>query len=124
MKVRAGFVSNSSSSSYMIVGVANYGDPRLRELAEKDEAKWGWGGLNEGKRLVFIGNEADYETADDGQLMQDYSPYAVGVEAESGFRAGQSLDDLKKEFIKIAAGYGVTFTKNEVDLDYGETSSD
>lgn len=124
MKVRTGFVSNSSSSSYMIVGVENYRDPRLGELAEKDKARWGWGGLNEGNQLVFIGSEADYEDAMDGNLMKDYEPYGVGVYADGDIRAGKPIDEIKERFISIAKSYGITFTKEEVDLHYGETSSE
>ena len=60
MKIRNGFVSNSSSSSFMIVGVSKYpsGDVRLAELAKADKCKHeGWGNFNEGKTLIFIGGD-------------------------------------------------------------------
>jgi len=53
MKIRNGFVSNSSSSSFVIVGVS--GD-LAEEVSKKDHAKFEWGGAGYGdtKELDYV----------------------------------------------------------------------
>jgi hypothetical protein len=121
MKIRNGFVSNSSSTSFLVVGVANYQDPRLAKLAELDEWKEGWGGYNEGNTFVFLGNEYDY---DENDTPKDYQPHTVGIEAEKALKEGRTVAELRKEFVGKAKELGVTFRESEVDLHFGEVSSE
>lgn len=120
MKIRSGFVSNSSSCSFLIVGVGNYRDPRLAQLAEADKWTEGWGGYHTGETLVFLGSEYDYTGNEPG----NFQPYYVGVEAELALKDGKTVTELKQEFIEKAKALGVTFAENEVNLHYGEVSSE
>ncbi len=121
MKFRNGFVSNSSSSSFLIVGVDNYQDPRLAILAKADEWREGFGGYNKGKTLVFLGN--NYYMNDYGD-KEKYEPYYVGIEVEQDLRSGKTVSELKKVFIAKVKALGVIFSEDEVDLHYGEISSE
>ncbi len=121
MKIRNGFVSNSSSSSFLIVGVNSYGDDRLSQLAVADGVEDGFGGYNNGKTLVFLGGESDY---DEKYNPTNYRPDYVGVEAEQALKNGRTVVELKKDFLARAEVLGFTFSEEEVDLHYGEVSSD
>lgn len=120
MKIRNGFVSNSSSSSFLIVGVSGYNDPRLARLAIADKWEEGWGGHHEGKTLIFLGSEYEYG---DGEPT-NYQPYHVGIDAEQALKDGKTVSELRKEFIEKAKALGVVFSEKEVDLHYGEVSSE
>ena len=122
MKVRNGFVSNSSSTSFLIVGANKHHDPRLAELAVADKWEEGFGGYHTGKTLVFLGNDYDYGSADEEPIA--FQPYYVGIDAEEGIRNGRTIHELRDEFIKKAAALGITFRPEEVDLHYGEVSSE
>lgn len=132
MKIRNGFVSNSSSSSFLIVGVEQVYDYegkridlRLEQLvkADKPNLEDGFGGEYNGKTLVFLGGEADWNE-DNVALLNSYTPYYIGINAEEGLKSGKTVPELKKEFIEKAKKLGVIFTEDEVDLYYGEVSSE
>jgi hypothetical protein len=129
MKLRFGFVSNSSSSSFLIVGAScsyRSSDRRGNQLAVADKVSLedGFGGEYNGKSLVFLGGEFDWDTEDAEVMRDSYEPYYVGIYAEEALKAGKTVLELKKEFIEAAKKLGVTYTENEVDLHYGEVSSE
>lgn len=121
MKIRDGFVSNSSSTSFLIVGVDNYRDPRLAQLALADKWEEGGQGYHTGKTLVFLGGEYTY---DENDKPTDYQPTYVGIEVEKMLKMGLTVDALKLMFINKAKALGITFNDSEVDLHYGEVSSE
>ena len=118
MKIREGFVSNSSSTSFLIVGVCRCNDSRLAKLAEIDHWKEGGEGYNEGDTLVFLGGDYGYDP------NEPYHPDYVGIDAEEGIRSNVTLTNLKLEFLSKAKALGVEFRESEVDLHYGEISSE
>ena len=124
MKVRNGFVSNSSSCSFLIVGVSAYGgrdgsdlSETLKEMAKADGCEeMGWGGYSEGKTLVFLGGEEDEE--------EEYAPDYVGIEAEQDLKNNKTIGELKQEFLTKVKALGFDIPEERVDLHYGEISSE
>ncbi len=129
MKTRKGFVSNSSSTSFIIVGVSSdyrNVDSRIKDLvkADKPDLENGWGGGSDGTTLQFLGGEWDWDEEDADKQRESYEPYFVGIPAEEGLKADKRVSDLKKEFIAKAKALGVNYTEDEVELYYGEVSSE
>jgi hypothetical protein len=116
VKVRNGFVSNSSSTSFLIVGI--HDQITAEKLAKKDGCKeMGWGGYSEGKTMVFIGNEGGYDD-------EPYKPDYAGIEAETLLKQNRTVAEIKQIFVDKAALLGITIQPSQVDLHYGECSSE
>lgn len=121
MKIRNGFVSNSSSSSFLIVGVSAYGIDNLsetiKEMAKADGCEeMGWGGYSEGKTLVFLGGE--------GYDDEEYAPDYAGIEVEQDLKNNKTIGELKQEFLDKVKALGFEIPEEYVDLHYGEVSSE
>ena len=114
MKIRQGFVSNSSSTSFLIVGTAN---PNIAtKLAKADGCtEMGWGGYSEGKTIIFLGGEGGY----DGYT---YEPDYAGISVESDLKSGKTIPELRKVFKELAAAHGFDIPLANIDLHYGECS--
>ena len=125
MKVRNGFVSNSSSCSFLIVGVSAYGgrdgvdlSETVKEMAKADGCEeMGWGGYSEGRTLVFLGGEGGYDD-------EEYEPNYVGIEAEQDLKNNKTIGELKQEFLDKVKALGFEIPEERVDLHYGEVSSE
>ena len=115
MKTRIGFVSNSSSCSFLIVGIDN--QELATEMAKADRCtEMGWGGYSSGETLVYLGGEGGYDD-------EPYKPYYAGIEIEHELE-NKTIADLRKEFIAKAEDIGFTIPAEQVRLHYGEVSSE
>ena len=122
MKVRKGFVSNSSSTSFCIVGISAWDseardvDTLVTELAKADGCdEQGGYGYSDGRTLIFIGGEYVEEG-------EPYEPDYAGLEAEADLKAGKTVPEIADEFIAKAKALGFDIPKERVTLHYGECS--
>jgi len=117
MKIRMGFVSNSSSSSFCIIGTEN--SDLIRKLAEAENKSFDYDGedwdddkydyfgygCNEGEVIDFYGDE---------------SPYYAGIDLKK-FGEDISIKEMKKLFIKkVKKELGVDVEEEDVALLFGE----
>ena len=123
MIVRNGFVSNSSSCSFLIVGICSWSKTKdltetIKEMAKADDCKeMGWGGYSEGRTLVFLGGEGGYDD-------EEYAPAYVGIEVEQDLKNNKTVGELTQEFLEKAKALGFDIPEERVELLYGEVSSE
>lgn len=124
MKIRNGFVSNSSSCSFLIVGILGWSTTKdltetIKEMAKADGCKeMGWGGYSIGRTLRFLGGENGYDE-------QEYEPAYVGIEiADELNKNNKTVGELKQEFLEKAKALGFDIPEERVELLYGEVSSE
>lgn len=113
MKIRTGYVSNSSSSSFLIVGVS---DPKSinqiiksTKLKRKEIVEDMSFGVCEIDGILFLGNEDIYYAGTDltEEIMND-----------------KTLMQLKKEFAQdLKERYKLTIPIDKIGLHYGEVST-
>jgi len=122
MKVRNGFVSNSSSCSFLIVGICGWSltkdlSETIKAMAKADGCEeMGWGGYSEGKTLTFLGGE--------GYDDEEYAPDYAGIEAEQDLKNNKTVGELTQEFLAKAKALGFDIPEERVELLYGEVSSE
>lgn len=130
MKIRTSFVSNSSSSSYLLVGVAT-GTKSFNQLAKalelpldtKGQSFWDWCSGEDKEHHSYC----EYGIRGSSiRVLGGLEPYAIGIEAESKFvEQDLKLSQIKKLFIQCAKReYKVDINPRDVELFSGEMSSE
>lgn len=116
MKIRQGFVSNSSSSSFLALACRD--DKVIKTVLEKENIDsddlyeqniWGIYGLDDGIELFECDNEISF----------------VGFCVEKLLTNGEPLPKIKEKFIKaLASKYGLVVSADNISLSYGEWPSE
>lgn len=121
MKARLGFVSNSSSSSFLCLGVEDYNIIKkmfsaegLKKNADGYYDEEGYGAVS-GKNVMFYGNSGDD------------SWYAAGLDEKEtrDILETNSLKEARKKFVKLMRDrLNLDIPENKVKLIFGESSSE
>jgi len=127
MKIRAGFVSNSSSSSFLMVGTDDKGIchaiAQKAGVPEDQDAFWDW----------MADNSTDYGMTSFKGLDIVTDPYndtkiwcvGIMVGGEEGERDIDGLGKIRDKAIKLLAKYsGMNVSCSKVKLIFGESSNE
>jgi len=115
MKVRNGFVSNSSSTSFAIIGVNNYQFPIPNELAILSGISYDEDYDGHGECLK---NSRDGNSIDFYGMHNEW--YYAGIDAEAAMET-MLLNEAKLHFKRLAAELGLDISLDRIDFHHGET---
>lgn len=118
MKIRAGFVSNSSSSSYIAIGVSKYHNAQafekiMKALGLPKDAGYddldGW-------------NEFDHNTYTKHgiYIYEQDGVYLVGMDISEDILKDKRLSEMKAQLRKKFKTVGVDVSVDDMRFEYGE----
>jgi len=123
MKIRTGFVSNSSSSSFCVVGTDN--KQEINKILKYIGIK-----LEDGQIPWEDKYPNGFEDGDFGQFTYDdliivgQTPYIIGLSAEE-ILENTTLKETRKNIIKtLNSKYGTKLEERDIQFHYGESSNE
>ena len=128
MKIRQGLVSNSSSASYVIVGMPAYSEESkgyeiARALGAVDEDDH-YGNFNYDNHYDKSAGEGLYDFEGIGVWSGEGELYYVGLNGGPRFRENKTLSSIREEFIKLVREKtDVEITEDDVDMIVTEVHS-
>jgi hypothetical protein len=136
MKIRTGFVSNSSSSSFMAMVsrdgmlieyiTARFVTDHLPTDEDGETVDWSWWDLPPGCSRITENGYDSYRisgTSLDLYVMDECLDF-VGIDAEGLFNDGLNKDQIREKFLEQIRGIGYTrILMDEPRLEYGEWGS-
>jgi hypothetical protein len=128
MKTRNGFVSNSSSTSFCIVGTSGFAKKVFRAVVEKSQMSISGiedvfsSGVGEVDGITFVGNPS-YENNTLDEAIESMELSYCGFEAK-GILEKHSLADAREIVCNKFKQLGVDVPVNKINLLYGEASNE
>lgn len=128
MKIRSGFVSNSSSSSFIAVGFGKYTmypkvNPKFDEAVKAMTGKFPDELDYDDLEAIWCGNGI---CSKDGIYLytSDCEPFFVGMDIEEGIIADKRLSEMTRECKKLLKDkLGVSVILKDLEFKNGECSS-
>ena len=118
MKIRSGFVSNSSSSSFLAIGTTDLDDilEKLGINSEDDGNHW-----TDNECFSDVGYGINELKSRPYNIYGGYEPYAFGYEIEEMLVSGRTFPDIKREFIEdVKRRFDIDLNEKHVNILYGE----
>jgi len=134
MKLRTGFVANSSTGSYLLVGIHSWADFGVWKAGVERKEKDG----SIKRRVIFdkLKHLVNADTDEPDNLYVNFgrkqgskginlyggeSPYYIGIDVEKAILSDNKFSDMVREFRKLARlKYHVIIPKDMVTLHFGE----
>ena len=117
MKIRSGFVSNSSSSSFIAVGFYTYHNEELTNKvfdAIKFDSDCDDIDTALGKCGFKVGNQGQYVNKDRiSFFLTDSEVACIGMEIKDSLSAGKTVPDLREDFMRKLEKLGIELAEDD-----------